>query len=181
MSQAQNVTVTFNLGQQRLIVNKVGTGTGTVTSSPAGIDCGATCTFDFDSGIAVTLTASPSGSSTFSGWGGGGCSGTSPTCVVTMDQARIVTATFDVQPDQTLTLTKTAFGRVVSSPVGIECDIACTSASSNFPFGTVVTLTAISTFPFGNFSGWGGACSGNVPTCTVTMDQAQNVTATFGP
>ena len=46
-----------------------------------------------DADTEVTLTATPNGASAFTGWSGGGCSGTG-TCVVTMDQARSVTATF---------------------------------------------------------------------------------------
>ena len=30
-----------------------------------------------------------------------------------------------------------------------------------------------------SFTGWGGACSGSAVSCTVTMDQVRNVTATF--
>jgi CSLREA domain-containing protein len=79
--------------QMSLSVTKDGSGGGTVTSSPAGIDCGATCSAEFDANQVVTLTATPDGSSTFTGWSGAGCSGTGD-CVVTMDQMRIVTATF---------------------------------------------------------------------------------------
>jgi uncharacterized repeat protein (TIGR02543 family) len=78
----------------QLTVTKAGSGSGTVTSSPAGIDCGATCSASFPSGTAVTLTAAPDAGSTFTGWGGD-CTGTGP-CVVTMDQDRTVTATFDI-------------------------------------------------------------------------------------
>ena len=67
------------------------------------------------------------------------------------------------------------FGRVVSSPAGIDCGSDCTSAWAN---GTVVTLTAI---PDGSnvFAGWGGACAGTGP-CVVTLSAARRVTATFG-
>jgi hypothetical protein len=76
-----------------LTVTKTGTGSGTVTSSPPGIDCGSTCSAHFPSGTSVTLTASPNTGSTFTGWSGA-CTGSSPTCVVSMTQAKIVTATF---------------------------------------------------------------------------------------
>lgn len=46
--------------------------------------------------------------------------------------------------------------------------------------GEQVTLTAIpSEGARGVFTGWSGACSGTEPQCTVTMDQARAVTATF--
>jgi uncharacterized repeat protein (TIGR01451 family) len=93
------ITVT---GQFTLTVAKAGSGSGTVSSSPAGIDCGATCATSFANGTMVTLTATPDAGSSFTGWGGD-CTGTGP-CVVTMDQDRAVTATFDqvAQPPRVL-------------------------------------------------------------------------------
>ena len=93
MSQARNVTATFNLQQFPLTVTKAGTGTGTVTSNPAGIDCGVTCTVLFNSGTVVTLTATPASGSVFAGWSGD-CTGSGATCQVTMNQDRNVTASF---------------------------------------------------------------------------------------
>lgn len=79
---------------QRLTVTKEGSGTGMVTSIPGGIDCGPICAVDYVSGTVVTLFASPAEGSVFTGWAGAGCSGTG-SCVVTMDMARSVTATFE--------------------------------------------------------------------------------------
>jgi endo-1,4-beta-xylanase len=80
-----------------LTVTLAGDGAGVVTSIPAGIDCGVTCTVEFTEGSVVTLTATAETGSTFTGWSGEGCSG-SGTCVVTMSQARHVTATFELLP-----------------------------------------------------------------------------------
>ena len=66
------------------------TGSGSITGT--GIDCGADCSEIYKSGTAVTLTATPGPGSTFTGWSGD-CSGTG-TCIVTMSQARSVTANF---------------------------------------------------------------------------------------
>jgi len=77
-----------------LTVNLAGAGTGTVTSNPAGIDCGSDCT-ELYTGGTVTLSAVEDSGSLFVGWSGEDCSGTND-CVVTMDQARTVTATFDL-------------------------------------------------------------------------------------
>ncbi len=76
---------------EQLKVTKVGS--GSVLSSPAGILCGSACTGVFDWGTTVTLTASPAKNFAFTGWSGGGCSGTG-NCSVLMGGARSVTATF---------------------------------------------------------------------------------------
>lgn len=75
-----------------LTVTKAGTGTGTVTSQPSGIKCGSACAHGFASGTTVTLSAKPLDDSTFMGWDGA-CAGTG-TCVVPVDAAAEVTATF---------------------------------------------------------------------------------------
>src|SRR5262245_9312506 len=76
-----------------LAVVKIGAGSGTVTSAPAGIACGASCSSAFANGTAVTLTANTAAGSTFTGWGGGGCSG-SGGCTVAVTAATTITATF---------------------------------------------------------------------------------------
>lgn len=69
-------------------------------------------------------------------------------------------------------------GTVTSAPTGINCDAACSSASTQVVDGNTVTLTAVA--PAGTvFSGWTGACTGTA-TCTVTIaGAAANVTAIF--
>jgi hypothetical protein len=69
------------------------TGNGTVSSAPAGISCGVTCSATFTAGTSVTLTATPAAGSVFSGWSGGGCSGTGA-CTLTMATATTVSAAF---------------------------------------------------------------------------------------
>ena len=81
-----------------LTVGRAGTGVGTVTSNPAGINCGGTCSNIFSSGSMVALTAVPDANSTFTGWSGGGCSGTG-ICNVSMSSAQSVTATFTALPE----------------------------------------------------------------------------------
>ncbi len=83
--------------QDTLTVTKAGSGSGAVTSQPAGIDCGGTCSHSFDPGTQVTLTAAAASLSTFSGWSGGGCSGTG-TCAVTMSADQTVATTFTASP-----------------------------------------------------------------------------------
>ena len=160
-----------------LTVTDAGSGSGTVMSSPAGIDCGSTCSAPFGEGTVVTLAAAPAAGSTFSGWSGGGCSGTG-SCQVTMSAAESVTATFDVVPPETLSVSTsgTGSGSVTSSPPGIDCGSTC---SASFGQGTVVTLAAAPAAG-STFSGWTGACSG-AGSCQVKMSAAESVTATFDP
>ncbi|MBK7660150.1 MAG: fibronectin type III domain-containing protein [Betaproteobacteria bacterium] len=177
MSAAQNVTAIFSVTAPTtfaLTVSKSGTGAGTVTSSPAGINCGAACLANFNAGASVALTATASSGSVFSGWSGGGCSGTG-TCNVTMNSAQSVTATFSIQTFA-LTVTKSGAGTgtVTSTPAGIACGATC---SANFNSGVSVALAAApSADSF--FAGWSGACTGT-GACNVTMDAAKSVGAQF--
>src|SRR5438445_4146132 len=142
---------------------------GTVSSNPGGISCGATCSAPYNSGTVVTLTAGAAGGSTFSGWSGGGCSGTG-SCVVTMNAATTVAATFDPTPTFLLTVNKpgAGSGTVSSNPAGISCGATC---SAPYNSGTVVTLTADAAGGY-TVSGWrGGGCSGT-GSCVVTMNPA---------
>ena len=80
-----------------LTVQKTG-GVGIVSSAPSGINCGTDCIGSYAAGASVTLTATtdPPSGSVFTGWSGGGCSGTG-TCTVTMDAPKTVTAPFHGQ------------------------------------------------------------------------------------
>jgi hypothetical protein len=88
-----------------LTVEKGGSGSGTVTSdfivgrnlSGSPINCGSVCSKSYTSGSAVTLTATSTSGSTFSGWSGGGCSGTG-SCRVRINADTSVTATFMANP-----------------------------------------------------------------------------------
>jgi uncharacterized repeat protein (TIGR02543 family) len=75
-----------------------------------------------------------------------------------------------------LTVTKSGAGSgtVTSNPTGVNCGTDC---SELFNHGTSVTFTAAPATG-STFSGWSGSCTGTT-TCTVTMDQARTVTATF--
>ena len=98
MSAAASVSAIF-VQHNALDLTLSGTGKGTVTSSPPGIDCGTTCSATFDSDVSVTLTAAetPGTFSRFGGWQGA-CSGTSPSCTLSMDAPRAATAAFDPIP-----------------------------------------------------------------------------------
>jgi len=178
LSASQQVTARFNaIPIAVLTVNPAGTGAGTITSNPAGINCAPTCSASFTSGTQVTLTATASASSSFAGWTGG-CSGTSLTCIVMVTASQQITASFSATqntPVLTEILAGTGAGTITSNPAGISCAPTC---SASFTNGTQVTLTATASAS-SSFTGWAGSCSGTSPTCALTMNASQQVTATF--
>lgn len=174
MTAARMVTATFTRDRHRLSVATGGTGDGSVSSSPAGIDCGRDCLEDYDSGTMVTLTATPAASSTFTGWAGGGCSGTMP-CVVSMTTARTVTAQFTLRTHVvSVTRSGTGTGSVASTPSGISCGGDCTEAWTH---GTSVTL-APTADASSTFAGWTGDCTGT-GACLLDVTAPRDVVATF--
>jgi hypothetical protein len=71
---------------------------GVVTGSPAGlgptqVNCGSSCSVKFAEGTVVTLTATPASGKTFVNWTGG-CTGTLPSCSVTISKDTQVQANF---------------------------------------------------------------------------------------
>jgi len=84
---------------------------GTVTSASVPIDCGEgdmECFTSYAPGTGVTLNAVANSGYTFTGWVGGGCTGTG-SCQVTSGQTNVVEATFGPSPatGPILTLTNT--------------------------------------------------------------------------
>ena len=157
--------VTFTVG----VTGGVGTPTGTVTFddgstalcsavalSPAGA---ATCTTSALSVGSHSVSASYSGDAAYN-------AATSNT----------VTQTVQSPPSQfTLSVSLSGSGTVTSSPAGIDCGATC---SASFASGSLVSLSAAAASG-STFAGWsGGGCSGT-STCTVTMNAATSVTATF--
>jgi hypothetical protein len=179
MSSDQAVTATFAANPpppHTLTVSRAGSGSGTVTSADGGINCPGTRSASYASGSTVLLYAAAAAGSTFTGWSGGGCEGTA-FCVVNTDTAHTVTATFATNSPSTLTVRTwgSGSGSVTSADGGINCPGTC---SASYAYDTQVTLTA-SAASGSTFVGWsGGNCSGT-GTCVVTIDSAQDVTASF--
>ncbi|GAB1386194.1 hypothetical protein MASR1M59_13420 [Melaminivora sp.] len=186
MSQTRNVSLAAKQ-QFALTASVAGPGFGHVLSAPTRIDCtnagGAGCVASFDDGDVVTLTASANSGSVFSSWTAGPCNGSStPTCSVTMGQARAATAAFAVAPLTTpgVVITKqgSGAGRVASSPAHLNCGSICSKA---LPRGTVLTLSAIpaSGSTFGGWSGSGAGACGSLQMCRITVTGPMDVRATF--
>jgi len=153
-----------------LTVNKTGTGSGTVTGDT--INCGVTCSANFNSGSSVILSAVAISGSVFTGWSGGGCSGTG-NCTVTMNAAQTVTANFDLA-SYSLSISKAGNGSVISDPAGINCGSTC---SANFNSGITVNLNATADTGY-IFSNWSNGCTGS-GACSILVNSAKAVLATF--
>ncbi len=103
--------------------NSMSNPSGEVSGNPGGISCGwaiyggsgdhgISCSATFSTTTVVTLTAAPSDGFVFGGWSGG-CSGTAPTCEVTVTGAVSVNANFT---HPTITLTPTDINWLEISP-----------------------------------------------------------------
>ena len=163
------------LTSHTLTVATNGSGAGTVTSSPAAISCGSTCQADIDDGTVLTLSGDAASPYTQPvSWTGCDSVNVSNQCVVTMDAAKGVTATFALYHYQ-LTVFKggSGAGTVTGSP--IACGATC---QADLDHGTVITLSATPAAG-SEFAGWsGGGCSGTGD-CQITIAQAANVLAQF--
>ncbi len=82
-----------------------------------------------------------------------------------------------------VTLIGTGTGSVTDKLGSIDCvntaGVITGTCTANYPMGTVVTLTSSPTAP-STFGGWLQACTGTGG-CSVTMNSAQSVTASFVP
>ncbi len=88
---------------------------------------------------------------------------------------RGVQSSAPLPPPTSFLLSVTNSGSGTVTGTGISCGSDC---SETYTAGTSVTLSASAAAGY-NFTGWSGACSGASSTCSVTMDAAKNVTASF--
>lgn len=119
-------------------------GSGTVTTSSGAINCPGDCGESYTLGSMVTLKAVAATAYIFSGWSGGGCSGTGD-CSVTLSAPRAVQATFsvvapsDTQPPTVTSSTPSAgaTGASTNSPIVVGFSEAMDCASINTSTVTV--------------------------------------------
>lgn len=146
--------------------------------------CGSSCRSDvrkFIKKSSVTLLATPDSGSLFEGWSGS-CSGSSPTCNLTIRRNEQVTATFSKLPvlyELRIVKTGDSKGKITSSEAGISCGKTCLDVKYTYLEGSSVILSAD---PAANSKiTWGGQClsAGSNPTCTVNMDSDKTVFANF--
>ncbi len=152
-----NVAVTANFAINTFTLAVV-SDHGTITKAPD------QATYTYGTEVLLTMGVVDAGW-TFTGWSGGGCTGTAP-CTVTMNADTTVTANF-TQNAYILTV-NSAHGAVTKEP-----------DQTTYTYGTEVLLTMGAEDPGWTFTGWsGGGCMGIDP-CTVTMNADTTVTANF--
>ncbi|HEY5861296.1 MAG TPA: GH25 family lysozyme, partial [Actinomycetota bacterium] len=100
---------------------------GVVTSAPAGLGCATTCEKNVDPNATVTLSAVPDEDAYFVGWGGA-CDGTNPSCTITMQGNRSVTAEFVT--DITAPVASLTSPNGFTGPATVEFDEAVRGVSS---------------------------------------------------
>src|SRR5215204_5935926 len=144
-----------------------------VTSVPRGIDCGPACFNRFFAGSLVILVSEADAPAVTS-WGGG-CRGSAPACLLTVDDDYTVTASADTREMAAFTVTLSGEGSVSSSPPGIDCWPSCSAA---FGPGTNVKLMAEPS-PRTSFRNWGGACFNGEPSCTDATGGVDFALASF--
>jgi hypothetical protein len=139
-------------------------------TAPTAFQC-QSCALELDLGTSATLVAVPSSGARFTGWQGA-CSGTGA-CVVTLNAAKSVTATFG-KPTFRVSVSVTGKGKVVSAPAGLSCPRRC---SATFQANSKVKLRPQPAAGY-LFVGWSGSCRGK-GTCVVTTSRDRSARATF--
>ena len=126
-----------------------------MSPSAPGLFHSPSCSNNFAVGSSVTLTAAPATGSTLTGWSGGGCSGAG-SCVVTMDVAKTVTASF--------TLNSYTVNPSIGSGVGNGSISPAAAQTVSYGASTAFTISPNS----GYVVSIGGSCSGSIAGLTYT-------------
>jgi uncharacterized repeat protein (TIGR02543 family) len=172
-----HVTANFKQGQvvTPVLLSTTVSGSGSIRSAGAGINCGTDCSKSVVPGTKVDLTATPASGHRFVNWSGA-CTGTAPSCSLTLSANATATAHFAAVTATSFNLTVARTGSGSVTAPGIACGADCSEA---YAAGQVVTLAAAPASGY-TFAGWGGACSGTGG-CLVTMSANASVTANFSP
>jgi uncharacterized repeat protein (TIGR02543 family) len=129
----------------------------------------------YNPGATATPVATPASGYVFTGWSGD-CSGTGP-CSIVMNQGAIVSATFSPSNSLSVSVAPSS-GGTVSGTIGGSA-FSCSTTCSTIPTaGASFTLTATAK-PGYSFTSWSGCDSTASNTCSLTMNTAKVVRATF--
>jgi len=145
-----------HLPQFPFSLSEEGSGRLVARSGTLKLPCDTGCTsLSLDNGATVSVIAVPAVGFAFSSWAGA-CSGTAPSCVLSVGAETTATATF-VKATVQVAAAITGKGKVTSSPAGISCPGVCKTA-----FAAPVRLTAKPSAGW-KFTGWRGVCRGTKP------------------
>ena len=178
-------------------IQNSGMGRGHVKSFPAGMDCTVsdgptytgTCSIQKNAGTVVTLVAEADHPEvTFTGYSGAPCSGGGADCVLpALAQNYTVTVSFNPTRQYALTVTVdgNGYGTVTQTDTrgtpSILCNIQGTNqaktCTANYWVTTVAKLAKVTPNGFVSSGAWSGACTSDP--CSIVMDGARGVTATF--
>lgn len=160
----------------RITIRRGGDAPGSISAQGAELSCADTCSASVAVGTSITLVASPDTGAVFGGWSGGGCTGTSPTCALSVTADITVDARFDVAMFTVdISLLGSGGGTIRSTPAGLSCPGTCSMA---VPYNTTLDLVA-SPAATSSFLGWGGACSGT-DACSLVVTANTTASAAFG-
>lgn len=175
MDASKKVVATFHSAPANptLTVEKQGPGSGTVKGN--GIDCGSDCVESYPKDTGVSLTATATAGSVFGGWSEA-CSGTGA-CSLTVDVSKKVVATFNTTPANPypLTVTRSPYGVVSSSPDGILCGGTKNLCKGSF---SLVSLTATPK-PGYYLKKWIGCPAPGNNTCILTVTRNTTIKPFF--
>ncbi|MHA1570777.1 MAG: PKD domain-containing protein, partial [Alphaproteobacteria bacterium] len=143
----KHVAATFHTNRN-LALTMPGPGPGSVSSDPPGIDCpDGACTYNFLHGMVVTLTAATPITGSFEGWSGA-CNHANQQCILAMDAAQQLSATFKYSVALSLD-THVPASSVVGQGVSISYTV--TAIDGGIPGGQSLVYLS------------GAICSGGVP------------------
>ncbi len=187
----QTFTITQDgIPQYTLTVSKTGTGSGLITSADGSINCGTTCSAVYNGGSSITLTAASDNGYIFTGWSGGGCSGTG-TCTVSVNVSTTITAAFTspiqltiISPGDGSTINEnhtTVIG-TVSNSLGRETGvivngIAATIYGNQFVVNNIPLTEGTNTITVSGTDTEGSKSSASVTVNAVTTGQYISVSA----
>ena len=175
------VTQTVNPPPQTLTVTVTGTGQGSVTGP--GVNCPGVCSASVAQNTMVTLTVTPATGSIFTGWSGGGCTGTG-LCTVTMSSAQSVAAQFTRQLGS---LNVTLSGLPASGSVALAITGPDSYSTSNIvTTGTTLNLSNLPTgtytvnAPSKTISGVYYQANARTQSVVVNVGVTATITVTYG-
>lgn len=177
LSSVTRATATAVFQPLPVTIKVVVQGQGQVQVGGQTLPCRTECDYTVPYGTSLTFTASPTDGATFNSWSNL-CVGTvQQSCTTTINQALTITARFDAPVVQhQVQINVVGLGQVTSSALPTPCTGQCTL---NVVDGSVLELVAAADAQQ-QFGGWSAPCT-QLPTCTLTVGAAMNLTASFLP